>query len=174
MDNKIGWLLIPFSVFLFWVLNQTEANPVSPKGMIRPHTGRTHAKQSDEAYCLECIEGHSMMGSTEMRHAIDRYRTAKEMTPGVTEKVRVAIGELQGIVEDAKNTEGATPEVKQGINEILDEVRWIRKEYGLSGKGLTTGHGTEEDLKELKTRIENIQDKAYELVEKCPNCRIRY
>lgn len=164
------WLLlfIPFGFLLLYLLEQQD-KPEQAK----PLTGRTFSDQSNESYCLECIEGHTMTASTEMRHAVDRFRTANEMTPGVTEKVRVAIAELQGIAEDAKNLEGASPEVEQGVNEILDEVRWIRKEYGLAGKGVTTGHGGEQDLKELRTRIGNMQVKAYDLVTKCPTCQIR-
>lgn len=147
-----------------------EDNPID-RSIDQPLSGRTHAAQSDEAYCLECVEGHTMLASTEMRHAIDRYRTANRMTPGVIEKVRVAIAELQGINEDVRNTKGASPEIKQGLDEILDETRWIRKEYGVSGKALTRGYGDLKDLEELRSRILSVQNKAYVLVEKCPTCR---
>lgn len=147
--------------------------PSSPKksDQTNPESGRTFEGQSDVAYCLECVEGHTMGGLTEMRHAIDRYRTAGKMTTGVTEKVRVAIGELLGINEDVRNTKDASPEVKKGLEEILNEVRWIRKEYGMSGKGLTRGYGNLEDLEELRNRIFILQNKAYSLVEKCPTCK---
>lgn len=179
--NKVAWLLIPFGVFLFLILNRGETKPTTPSSdkeeviakEVKPESGRTFPEQSTESYCLECIEGHTMMASTEMRHALDRYRTAKKMTPGVTEKVRVAIAELQGIVEDARSTKEVSPEIKQGINEILDEVRWIRKEYGLAEKGLTVGRGSGKDLQELKSRIGKIQEKAYGLVEECPTCQVR-
>lgn len=118
-----------------------------------------------------CTEGHTMAALTEMRHAIDRHRTAGKMTPGVTEKVRVAIAELQGINEDVRSTKDASPEVKKGLDEILNEVRWIRKDYGISGKGLTRGGGSLEDLEELRKRIFIMQTKAYALVEKCPTCK---
>lgn len=138
-----------------------------------PESGRTYEGQSDEAYCLECVEGHTMTGLTEMRHATDRFRSAGKMTDGVTEKVRAAIRALQGIPEDVKSTENASPEVKKGLDEILDEVRWIRKEFGISGKGLTTGNGNMQDLEELRNRILILQNKAYSLVEKCPTCKSR-
>lgn len=137
----------------------------------RPQSGRTFAGQTDEAYCLECIEGHTMMGQTEMRHAIDRYRSAGEMTEGVTEKVRVAIRELEGIIEDARNTKGADIKVQRGINEILEQTRWIRKEFGVSGRGLTNGEGSMQDLEELRERIDAMQLKAYNLAKDCPTCR---
>jgi len=136
----------------------------------KPQSGRTFSGQSDEAYCLECIEGHTMMGQTEMRHAIDRYRSAGEMTEGVTEKVRVAIREIEGIIEDARNTRGADIKVQTGLNEILEETRWIRKEFGLSGRGLTNGEGSLQDLTELRDRIDAIQKKAYDLAKDCPTC----
>lgn len=137
----------------------------------KPESGRSFEGQSNESYCLECIEGHTMISSTEMRHAIDRFRSAGKMTEGVTEKVRVSIAELQGIEEDARNISNASPDVKAGINEILNEVRWIRKEYGLSGKGLTVGQGELADLENLRNRIFALQTKAYALVKKCPTCR---
>jgi len=137
---------------------------------LTPASGKTFEEQSDESYCLECIEGHSMKSSTEIEHAIDRFRSAGKMTSGVTEKVRASIKALQGIPEDVKNTTDASPEVKEGLDEILNEVRWIRKEYGISG-GLTRGIGTMEDLEALRTRITAINLKAYELVEKCPTCQ---
>lgn len=138
----------------------------------RPTSGKTYADQSDTAYCIECIEGHTMVALTEMRHAIDRCRSAgDEITQGVSEKVRVAIGELMGILEDARNTEDAPPDVKKELNEIQDEVRWIRKEYGVSGKGLTAGGGTMTDLEEARNRIFKLQTKAYALVENCPTCK---
>lgn len=137
----------------------------------KPDSGRSFQGQSNESYCLECIEGHTMMSSTEMRHAIDRFRSAGKMTEGVAEKVRVAIAELQGIEEDARNISDASPDVKAGINEILNDVRWIRKEYGLSGKGLTTGQGELADLENLRNQIFALQTKAYALVKKCPTCK---
>lgn len=136
-----------------------------------PASGKTFEGQSDESYCLECVEGHTMGSLTEIGHAIDRFRSAGKMTSGVTEKVRVAIQKLQGITEDITSTENASPDVKEGLDEILDEVRWIRKEHGISG-GLTRGIGTMEDLETLRTRISAINLKAYELVEKCPSCKI--
>ena len=139
----------------------------------RPATGRSFQGQTEESYCMECIEGHTMTALTEMRHALDRYRTANAMVPGVTEKVRVALQELMGIEEDAVNTAKADPLVKKGIDEILEEVRWIRKEYGLSGRGLTTGYGTMADLEELRSRIHALQTKAYALVKICPTCNPR-
>lgn len=139
----------------------------------KPEDGRSFTGQTDESYCVECIEGHTMIALTEMRHAIDRYRTAGKMTEGVAEKVRVAIAELQGIEEDAKNTANAAPNVKEGIDNILDQVRWIRKKYGVSGVGLTIGLGTEEDLIELRDRIQILQKDAYELVKVCPTCNPR-
>lgn len=120
-----------------------------------------------------CIEGHTMTALTEMRHAIDRYRTAGKMTEGVSEKVRVAIAELMGIEEDAKNTAGAAPKVKTGIDNILNQVRWIRKEYGVSGVGLTVGQGEEQDLLKLRDKIQTIQNEAYTLVLVCPTCNPR-
>lgn len=138
----------------------------------KPESGKTFKGQSSEAYCLECVEGHTMTALTEMRHAIDRYRTAGEMTEGSTEKVRVAIAELQGITEDVRSLDEADPEVRKGLQEILDEARWIRKEYGMSGKGLTRGYGDMSDLEELRNRILIMQNKAYDLVEKCPTCQI--
>ena len=141
--------------------------------IIKPETGKTFSEQSNESYCLECTEGHTMAALTEMRHAIDRARTANgKMTSGVVEKVRVAIAEITGINEDVKNTEDASPEVKEGLNQILDEVRWIRKEYGISGRGLTRGKGDLADLEELRGRITKLNLKAYELVEKCPTCKV--
>ena len=177
MESKHLLLLLPIGAFIYIMLTRNSSKskseiPVVASETGKPETGRTYAGQSNESYCLECIEGHTMLAQTEMRHALDRYRTAQQMTPGVTEKVRVAIAELQGIVEDARNIEGAAPEVKKGIREILDEVRWIRKGYGLSGKGLTIGYGTAEDLNELKSRIGNMQEKAYDLVSECPTCRV--
>lgn len=120
-----------------------------------------------------CVEGHTMSALTEMRHALDRHRTAGKMTGGVTEKVRVAIAELMGINEDVRSLEDADPEVAEGLKQILDEARWIRKEYGMSGKGLTRGYGSQEDLEELRNRILIIQNKAYKLVEECPTCKVR-
>ena len=139
---------------------------------VKPETGKTYPEQSNEAYCLECIEGHTMMSLTETRHAIDRFRTAGKMTPGVTEKVRGAIEEISGIVKDVKDTKDASPEVKEGLEQILEEVRWIRKEFGISGRGLTRGKGDMTDLEELRGRITKMNLKAYELVEKCPTCKV--
>lgn len=138
----------------------------------KPVSGRTFEGQSSESYCLECVEGHTMIALTEMRHALDRYRTAGEMTPGVTEKIRVAIEEMQGIVEDVKDLGNANPEVRRGLEEILDDVRWIRKEYGMAGKGLTRGYGEKRDLEDLRNKIFKIQNKAYILAEQCPTCNI--
>lgn len=138
---------------------------------VKPQRGRTFSGQTDEAYCLECIEGHTMMAQTEMRHAIDRYRTAGEMTEGVTEKVRVAIREIEGIIEDARSTKGADIKVQRGLNEILEETRWVRKEFGVSGRGLTNGDGSMEDLTELRDRIDALQKQAYELAKDCPTCK---
>jgi hypothetical protein len=112
-----------------------------------------------------------MMGQTEMRHAIDRYRSAGEMTEGVTEKVRVAIREIEGIVEDARSLKIADIKVQKGVNEILEETRWIRKEFGLSGRGLTNGEGSMQDLIELRDRIDALQKQAYELAKDCPTCK---
>lgn len=137
----------------------------------RPQSGRTFSEQSDEAYCLECIEGHTMMAQTEMRHAVDRYRSAGEMNEGVTEKVRVAIREIEGIIEDARSTKGADIKVQKGLNQILEETRWIRKEFGVSGRGLTNGEGSMEDLTELRDRIDALQTQAYELAKDCPTCK---
>lgn len=146
--------------------------PVTKKKLEgKPETGKTFEGQSDEAYCLECVEGHTMNALTEMRHAIDRFRTAGKMTDGVTEKVRVAISEIQGIKEDIKNTKNASSDVKKGLDEMLDEARWVRKEFGISG-GLTRGVGSMEDLEELRERIVAMNLKAYELVEQCPSCKI--
>jgi len=137
----------------------------------KPQSGRTYSGQTDEGLCFECIEGHTMMGQTEMRHAIDRYRTAGEMTVGVTEKVRVAIREIEGIVEDARSTKSADIKIQRGLNEILEETRWIRKEFGVSGRGLTNGEGSMEDLIELRERIDAMQVKAYNLAKDCPTCK---
>jgi len=149
-------------------------DPLIPPEVIekpeKPEDGRSFTNQTDESYCVECIEGHTMTALTEMRHAIDRYRTAGKMTEGVSEKVRVAIAELMGIEEDARNTSGAAPAVKAGINNILNEIRWIRKEYGVSGIGLTIGHGEEQDLLSLRDKIQTIQNEAYTLVQVCPTC----
>lgn len=136
----------------------------------RPDSGKTSSNQTDEAYCMECIEGHIMHAKTELRHALDRFRTSKEMNTGVVEKVRVAIQELQGIDEDVKNTKDATPQVKEGLDNILNEVRWIRKEFGVSGRGLTRGIGTQKDLEELRDRIDKLQEVSYDLVDECPSC----
>jgi len=138
---------------------------------VKPQSGRTYSGQTDEGLCLECIEGHTMMGQTEMRHAIDRYRSAGEMTEGVTEKVRVAIREIEGIVEDARSLKIADIKVQKGVNEILEETRWIRKEFGLSGRGLTNGEGSMQDLTELRDRIDALQKQAYELAKDCPTCK---
>ena len=138
---------------------------------LKPVSGRTFEDQSNESYCLECCENHTMKALTEIGHGIDRFRSAGKMTSGVVEKVRATIGQLSGIDEDVKNTTDASPEVKEGLNEILDEVRWIRKDYGISGVGLTRGGGTLKDLEELRKRIFVLQTKAYALVEKCPTCK---
>jgi hypothetical protein len=148
-----------------------EPQPQTAASESKPESGRSFAEQTQEGYCVECIEGHSMIAATETRHAIDRYRTAGKMTEGVTEKVRIAIQELQGIIEDVRSTENAPPEVKQELDKILDEVRWIRKEYGISGKGLTIGQGELQDLETLRERIFGIQTRTYVLVSKCPSCR---
>jgi hypothetical protein len=138
----------------------------------RPESGKTYSEQGDTEYCLECCEGHTMSALTELRHAIDRCRSADgEITEGVTEKVRVAVAELMGIPEDVRNTSDAPPKVKKELNEILDEIRWIRKDCGLSGKGLTIGRGTLQDLEELRSRVHKIQAKAYALVDDCPTCK---
>jgi hypothetical protein len=147
-----------------------DLEPAAPINSPRPQSGRSFKGQSDESYCVECIEGHTMLALTEMRHALDRYRTAGQMTPGVSEKVKVALSELMGIEEDAKNLEGADPKVRAGINSILNDVRWLRKEYGVSGVGLTIGMGTEQDLMNLRNRIQTMQNTAYELVKICPTC----
>lgn len=139
---------------------------------VRPESGRTFATQSQESYCLECVERHTMMATTELRHAIDRYRTAGKMTSGVTEKVRGALEEINGIVKDVKDTDNASPEVKEGLGEILNEVRWISKTFGISGKGLTRGYGDMEDLEAFRGKVMALQLKAYALVEKCPSCKI--
>lgn len=136
----------------------------------RPVTGKTHVGQSDEEYCLECVEGHTMKAHTEMRHAIDRFRTAGEMTEGVKEKVRVAIEEISGIDEDVKSTKGADPKVSEGLDKILDKARWIRKRYGLGGVGLTVGQGGMKDLEALRSDIDSVQESAYKLVGQCPTC----
>lgn len=138
-----------------------------------PLSGRSFEGQSNESYCVECIEGHTMLALTEMRHALDRYRSAGQMTPGVSEKVRVALAEIMGIEEDAHNLEGADPLVKAGIEDILNNVRWARKEYGVSGVGLTVGEGTEQDLVTLRDRIQHMQNQAYALVKICPTCNPR-
>lgn len=117
-----------------------------------------------------CVEGHTMAALTELRHAIDRYRTAGKMTEGVAEKARIALAELQGISADVQTVEKAPPEVKAGLNAIVDDARWIRKEYGVSGKGLTVGLGTLQDLEELRDRVSKLQEKAYGLVDDCPSC----
>jgi hypothetical protein len=149
----------------------TSIRPRELTTEIKPQSGRTFSGQTDEAYCLECIEGHTMMAQTEMRHAIDRYRTAGEMTIGVTEKVRVAIREIEGIIEDARSTKGADIKIQKGLNEILEETRWVRKEFGVSGRGLTNGEGSMEDLTELRERIDALQEKAYNLAKDCPTCK---
>lgn len=141
-----------------------------PKAKEKPKTGKTFQGQTDEAYCLECLEGHIMNAKTELRHAIDRFRTSKEMSPGVVEKVRVAIQELQGINEDVKNTLDADPQIKKGLDDILNEVRWIRKEFGVSGRGLTRGLGTQKDLEELRDRVDKLQEVSYDLADDCPSC----
>lgn len=136
----------------------------------KPNTGRTFQEQSDIGYCLECISGHTMTALTEMRHALDRYRTSGEMTEGVQEKVRNSIAELMGITYDVKDLSKASPEVEKGLNEILDEVRWIRKDAE-SAKGLTRGYGSEEDLENLRNKIFALQNKAYSLYQQCPTCK---
>lgn len=170
----------PIRRFLKGRKEEKEEKPVEKKAPVetegggaevKPLSGKSYEEQSQEEYCLECIEAHTMKSLTEMRHAIDRFRTAGKMTYGVTEKVRVSIGEIEGITEDVKNTQDASPDVKKGLNEILDEVRWIRKDYGLSGKGLTIGRGGSEELEELRKHIFALQLKAYALVEKCPTCK---
>lgn len=143
------------------------------ESMEKPADGRSFSGQTEESYCVECIEGHTMTSLTEMRHAIDRYRTAGKMTEGVSEKVRVAIAELMGIEEDARNTSDAAPAVKAGIDNILNQVRWVRKEYGVSGVGLTVGQGAEQDLLNLRDKIQAIQNEAYNLVQVCPTCNPR-
>lgn len=137
----------------------------------KPESGRTYPSQSKESYCFECIERHAMIAKTEMRHAIDRYRTAGRMTSGVTEKVRIALEEINGITADVETTNDASPEVQEGLNEILNGVRWISKEYGISG-GLSRGQGSIKDLEDMRSRIVALQSKAYVLVEKCPSCNI--
>jgi hypothetical protein len=136
----------------------------------RPESGRTYAGQTTEAYCAECIEGHTMKSLTEMRHAIDRYRTSGEMSEGVLEKTRVAIGELLGIDEDVKDPKNVSPEIKEDLNRILDKARWIRKEYGVGGKGVTAGMGGLKELEELRNEIGSLQIASYALVKKCPTC----
>jgi len=156
--------------FTFPPLRPVQKQPVTKTLEEKPESGKTFEGQSDVAYCLECVEGHTMDALTEMRHAIDRFRTAGKMTEGVTEKVRVAISAIQGIKEDVKTTKNASPDVKKGLDDILDEVRWVRKEFGISG-GLTRGLGSMEDLEELRERIAAMNLKAYKLVEKCPTCK---
>lgn len=173
MDLKLSGMDRKFSV---------PKVPLTQKTTVKetiPASGRTFQGQTDEAYCLECLEGHTMTALTEMRHALDRYRASGEMTSGVAEKVRVALAELMGITEDVKNTKDASPEVKKGLDEILNEVRWIRKEYGVSGRGLTRGIGSTKDLEELRDRIETINKKSYEIADltkgkfssKCSVCK---
>jgi len=74
--------------------------------------------QTDSGYCIECTEGHLLKAATEMRHAVDRYRTAGSMTDGVTEKVRVAMQEVVGIDEDIANLKMAPENVKAELGEI--------------------------------------------------------
>lgn len=149
---------------------KVPASSVMTPTPARPESGRTTKDQSEEHYCLECVEGHTMKGATEARHAEDRLRTAGHMTEGVSEKIRVALQEISGIDEDVKNLKGADPEVKKGLEELLDESRWIRKEFGLGGRGLTVGKGTLEDVQELRSKISAMQEKTYKLVGKCPTC----
>lgn len=144
--------------------------PIEKTEPAKPDSGKSFSGQSDEAYCHECIEAHIMNAKTELRHALDRFRTSKEMSPGVVEKVRVAIQELQGINEDVKNTRDVDPQIKKGLDGILDEVRWIRKEFGVSGRGLTRGLGTQKDLEELRDRVDKLQDVSYDLADDCPSC----
>ena len=153
------------------ILNRPMQRSRGATTEVKPQSGRTFAGQTDEAYCLECIEGHTMLAQTEMRHAIDRYRTADGMTEGVTEKVRVAIREIEGIIEDARSTKSADIKVQKGLNEILEETRWVRKEFGVSGRGLTNGDGSMEDLTELRDRIDALQKQSYELAKDCPTCK---
>ena len=167
-DQKAVTIDKKFSVAKILTRRKPPIKTEQPEKKI-PESGKTFEEQSNEAYCLECVEGHTMLALTEMRHAIERYRSAGKMSKGVTEKVRVSIREIVGITEDVKNTDDASPEVKEGLDTILDEVRWIRKEYGISG-GLTRGIGSIEDLEALRARISAINLKAYELVEKCPTC----
>lgn len=136
----------------------------------KPPSGKTFAGQTNAQYCLECVEGHTMKALTEMRHAIDRHRTAGESTEGVQEKVQGALEEISGIDKDVTGLEKAPPEVKKGLEEILDKARWLRKEYGLGGKGLTVGQGSIEDLEALRGEIQGMQTKTYQLVSKCPVC----
>jgi hypothetical protein len=136
----------------------------------RPVSGKTRPEQTDESYCLECVEGHTMRAQTELRHAIDRFRTAGEMTPGVEEKVRVAIREIAGIEEDVTSTKGADPKVSEALSKILDKSRWIVKGYGVGGKGLTIGRGSMEDLEALRAEVGAIQDTTYKIVGACPTC----
>jgi hypothetical protein len=147
------------------------ARPPSPSSPgPKPESGKSYSGQTSEAYCVECVEGHTMKSLTELRHAIDRYRTSGEMNEGVVEKVRVSIGELTGIDEDVKNVENAKPEVKQALNKILDKARWIRKEYGLGGKGLTAGRGDMKDLEQLRNDVGELQVESYQLIKNCPLC----
>jgi len=136
----------------------------------KPVSGRTYEGQTDSGYCIECTEGHLMKAATEMRHAVDRYRTAGSMTDGVVEKVRVALQEVVGIDEDIANLKNAPDNVKAELREILDKSRWLRKEFGISARGLTIGEGGMKDLEDLRQAIFDMQTKTYQVAKHCPIC----
>ena len=152
--------------------NLVKNKPENPPSTNKPTSGKTLLGQSDESYCVECISGHTMTALTEMRHALDRFRTSNEMTDGVQEKVRNAVGELMGATYDIGNLSKADPKVREELNAILNEIRWIRKDAE-SVKGLTRGYGSLEDLEDLRNRILSIQNKAYEIYKYCPTCAIK-
>ena len=147
-------------------LPQTTVVP----SFIKPSSGKSYTGQTSEGYCVECVEGHTMASITELRHAIDRYRTSGQMNEGVVEKVRVAIAELTGIDEDVKDVKAATSEVQEGLGKIVDKARWIRKEYGVGGRALTAGQGSLQDLEQLRNEVGNLQLESYQLLKKCPMC----
>jgi len=128
-----------------------------------PESGHTSENQTSFGYCLECLEGHILAAVTETRHAVERFNSSRKMTRGVVEKIRVVLAEVQGIDEDIGEAEAPTPEAELQLKQILDASRWIRKNFGLGGIGLTIGKGTEADLKNLRKQVLYLQKMIYNL-----------
>jgi len=129
-----------------------------------PSSGTTEGVATSTAsdFCPACgPEKHIPVSRKLLVEAGERFSNGK-LTPDGIGRVRDAIMELRTYTEsDLKyiEAEGVERDFWQDVKDCIIE---IAHELGTSGRGFTIGHGSREELEDIRKSLEKVEAIAYE------------